>query len=134
MSDDAQDLRKLDQHPPLDLIHSLVHDLDGDGGIGTGALLAGLAAGAPLPGFAVTADFPFAGAAFAFTGLIRFNSSALLSSAVSRSYCACRFIQKFGVVPKYFASLSAVSAVTGVSCRASRSIRVRGTPQAAATA
>ena len=31
--DDAQDLGKLNQHPPLDLIHSLVHDLDGDGGI-----------------------------------------------------------------------------------------------------
>jgi hypothetical protein len=37
------------------------------------------------------------------------------------------------VAPKYFASRNAVSAVTGVSLRTRRSIRVRGTSQARAT-
>ena len=47
---------------------------------------------------------------------------------------ACVPIQNAEVDPKYRPSLSAVSAVTAVCSLASRSIRVRGTPTARATA
>jgi len=47
---------------------------------------------------------------------------------------ACMFIQNAAPVLKNLPSRSAVSAVTGFSSRAMRSIRVRGTFSAAATA
>ncbi len=54
--------------------------------------------------------------------------SPVRSSSVSKSYCACRLVQKRALVPKYRASLSAVSAVMALSPRTMSYMRGAGTP------
>jgi hypothetical protein len=73
-------------------------------------------------------------AARVVTGLIFSRSFPILILAIRISNSFCRFSQSRAEVPSALPSRSAVSAATGVSSLATRSMRVRGTPHALATA
>src|SRR5258705_4469945 len=73
-------------------------------------------------------------AALSFTGSIRSSSAAIFCRAVRTSKLFCRLSRSAGVVPNACDGRKPEPAVTPICSFASRSIRVRGTPQALARA